>query len=327
MITFRPQPLPRDSFHQRVLSVSDYPLMAHGIATLQVNVGYRCNLSCSHCHVEAGPDRKEVMDGTTIDAVLLALAENPIATLDITGGAPEFNPDFRKLVRSARDLGKRVIVRTNLAIFHEPGMSGLPAFYRDQTVELIASLPCYQQDNVDLMRGNGTFSRCITSLRRLNALGYGAGGGLALHLVYNPAGPFLPPHQAALEQDYRRVLRDAYGISFTSLYAIANMPIGRFRDWLVRSNDLDRYRGLLSSSFNPATLEGVMCRTLLSVGWDGRLYDCDFNQILGMTVEPSAPGHIHSFSYEPLAKRTIRVADHCYGCTAGHGSTCTGATT
>ncbi|MDH4161315.1 MAG: arsenosugar biosynthesis radical SAM protein ArsS [Nitrospirota bacterium] len=326
MITLRQQPPLRASFRQRVLSVSNQPLTAQGIMTLQVNVGYRCNLSCSHCHVEAGPERREIMDSATIDAVLDTLARYPIATLDITGGAPELNPQFRRLVSAARKLGKRIIVRTNLAVLHEPGMEDLPVLYRAQEVELIASLPCYQQDNVDRMRGSGTFSRCIDSLRRLNSLGYGSQADHPLHLVYNPAGPFLPPHQAALEQDYRRVLRDTYGISFTSLYAITNMPVGRFRDRLVRSNDLDKYHDLLSGSFNPATLEGVMCRTLVSVGWDGRLYDCDFNQILGMTVEPAASGHIRSFSYESLASRTIQVGDHCYGCTAGHGSTCTGAT-
>lgn len=326
MITLRPQPL-RSSFHQRVLATSDRPLTARGIATLQVNVGYRCNLSCSHCHVEAGPHRKESMDSGTIDAVLRVLAEHPIETLDITGGAPELNPHFRSLVGSARALGKRVIVRTNLAIFHEPAMSDLPAFYREHAVELIASLPCYQQDNVDRMRGSGTFSQCIASLRTLNDKGYGIDGGLLLHLVYNPAGPFLPPHQAVLEQDYRRVLAGTYGISFTSLYALTNMPIGRFREQLEQTNDLGRYQDLLSGSFNPATLKGVMCRTQLSVGWDGRLYDCDFNQVLGMTVEPAATGHIRTFSHGPLATRTIRVGDHCYGCTAGQGSSCTGAAT
>lgn len=325
MILLKPQPLPHRSFHQRVLLASNEPLTAQGIETLQVNVGYRCNLSCSHCHVEAGPHRTECMDSGTIDAVLRALKENSIRTLDITGGAPELNPHFRRLVRAARDLVEQVIVRTNLAILHEPGMADLPDLYRSLRVELVASLPCYQQDNVDRMRGNGTFSRCIDSLRTLNSLGYGIPGGLILRLVYNPAGPFLPPSQAALERDYRRVLAGAYGVSFTSLYALANMPIGRFRERLARSEDLDRYQRLLSSSFNAETLDNLMCRTLLSVGWDGRLYDCDFNQILGMTVEHPSPGTIHAFSREPLARRTIRVGDHCYGCTAGHGSSCTGA--
>ena len=326
MIILTPRPLPRGSFPDTVRSVRNEPLTAQGITTLQVNVGYRCNLTCTHCHVEAGPGRMETMDRETIDRVLRALAESPLATLDITGGAPELNPHFRRLAGAARQLGKRIIVRTNLAVLHEPGMEDLPSFYREQDVELVASLPCYQQENVDGMRGSGTFAKCIASLRTLNSLGYGLPGGRLLHLVYNPAGPFLPPSQGALEEDYRRVLGERHGISFTALYALANMPIGRFRDRLARSGELDRYRDLLACSFNPAALDGVMCRSLLSVGWDGRLYDCDFNQVLGLPVDPAAPGHIAAFEYGPLACRTIRVGDHCYGCTAGHGSTCTGAT-
>jgi radical SAM/Cys-rich protein len=326
MIVLKPQPLPRSSFSDTVRSLSRDPLTAIGIETLQVNVGYRCNLACSHCHVEAGPARTEVMDSGTIDAVLQALALSPIATLDVTGGAPELNAHFRRLVGSARQFGKKVIVRTNLAVLHEPGMEDLPAFFRDHDVELIASLPCYRQDNVDAVRGRGTFVKCIASLNELNSLGYGQPGGLPLHLAYNPAGPSLPPHQGTLEQDYRRELGRRHGVSFTTLFALTNMPIGRFQDRLTRSGELDRYRDLLACSFNAATLDGIMCRTLLSVGWDGRLYDCDFNQVLGMTVGPNAPAHIREFRYEALSRRAIRVGDHCYGCTAGHGSSCTGST-
>ena len=326
MIILKPQPRPRGPFHETVRSLRREPLTAQGIKTLQVNVGYRCNLSCSHCHVAAGPGRTEVMDGSTVDAVLRALDSSPISIVDMTGGAPELNAHFRRFVGSARRLGKQVLIRTNLTVLHEPGMEDLPVFYRDQDVELIASLPCYQQVNVDAMRGSGTFSKCITSLRTLNSLGYGMPGGRLLHLAYNPAGPFLPPHQGALEQDYRRELRDRYGVSFSTLFALTNMPIGRFHDRLARSGELERYRDLLACSFNPATLDGVMCRTLLSVSWDGRLYDCDFNQVLGETVGPPVPAHIRNFSYDALACRTIRVGDHCYGCTAGRGSTCTGST-
>ena len=326
MIVLKPQPRPRGPFLETVQSLFRGPLTAQGIRTLQVNMGYRCNLSCSHCHVEAGPGRSEVMDSATVDAVLRALAEGPIATVDITGGAPELNPHFRRFVGAARRLGKNIIVRTNLVVLHEPGMEDLPAFYREQEVELVASLPCYQRDNVDAMRGSGTFEKCIASLRSLNDLGYGLPGGLPLHLVYNPAGPFLPPHQGALEQDYRRELRGRHGVSFSTLYALANMPIGRFQERLARSGELERYRDLLACSFNPAALDGVMCRTLLSVGWDGRLYDCDFNQVLGMTVNSGAPAHIGDFDHALLARRTIRVGDHCYGCTAGSGSSCTGST-
>jgi radical SAM/Cys-rich protein len=326
MITLTPQPRPRGSFNETIRSLRREPLTAQGITTLQVNVGYRCNLACSHCHVDAGPGRTETMDGNTVDAVLAVLTRNPIITLDVTGGAPELNPHFRRLVSSARQLGKHVIVRTNLAVLHEPGMADLPIFYRDQVVDLVASLPCYREDNVDGMRGSGTFAKCISSLRELNSLGYGLRGGLPLHLVYNPSGPFLPPRQGTLEQDYRRELGDRHGVSFTTLYALANLPIGRFHDRLVRSGELDRYRDLLACAFNPATLDGVMCRTLLSVGWDGRLYDCDFNQVLGLTVGPDAPAHIRDFDYDALSRRTICIGDHCYGCTAGHGSTCTGST-
>ena len=326
MITLKPQPLPRGSFHDTVCSLRSEPLTAQCITTLQVNVGYRCNLACSHCHVEAGPARTETMDGTIVDEVLAVLTGTPITTLDVTGGAPELNPHFRRLVNSARHLGKHVIVRTNLTVLHEPGMEDLPVFFRDNCVDLVASLPCYREDNVDGMRGNGTFAQCITSLRELNNLGYGLPDGLPLHLVYNPSGPFLPPHQGALEQDYRRELGDNYGVSFTTLYALANLPIGRFHDRLARSGELDRYRDLLACAFNPATLNDVMCRTLLSVGWDGRLYDCDFNQVLGLTVGTDAPEHIRDFDYDALAHRAIRIGDHCYGCTAGHGSTCTGST-
>jgi radical SAM/Cys-rich protein len=327
MIVLKPQPQRRGPFHDRVRAIRPEPLTTQGIATLQVNVGYRCNLSCTHCHVEAGPGRSEVMDGGTVDAVLRVLADSPIAVVDITGGAPELNPHFRRLVSAARRLGKSIIVRTNLAVLQETGREDLPPFYRDHDVELIASLPCYLRENVDAMRGSGTFEKCITSLRSLNGLGYGMPGGRPLHLVYNPAGPFLPPQQGSLEQDYRRELRDRYGVSFTTLYALTNMPIGRFQERLARSGELERYRELLACSFNPAALDGVMCRTLLSVGWDGRLYDCDFNQVLGLTVDPDVPSHIRDFSYGALAGRRIRVGDHCYGCTAGSGSSCTGSTT
>lgn len=326
MIVLKPQPLPRGSFHETVRSLRREPLTAQGVTTLQINVGYRCNLACSHCHVEAGPGRMETMDGHTIDAVLAVLASSPIITLDVTGGAPELNPHFRRLVSSARQLEKHVIVRTNLTVLHEPGMTDLPVFYRDHGVDLVASLPCYREDNVDGMRGSGTFAKCIASLRELNSLGYGLPDGLPLHLVYNPSGPFLPPRQGALEQDYRRELGGRHGVSFTTLYALANLPIGRFRDRLMRSGELDRYRDLLACAFNPATLDGVMCRTLLSVGWDGRLFDCDFNQVLGLTVDLGAPAHIRDFDYDALARRAISIGDHCYGCTAGHGSTCTGST-
>ena len=258
-------------FSDTVRNTLGQPLFAQGITVLQVNLGYRCNLQCGHCHVTAGPQRSEAMDGNTVNAVLRVLQENPIPTLDVTGGAPELNSHFRRLVREARKAGKRVIVRTNLTVFFEPGNEDLPQFYREQQVELIASLPCYLEQNVDLARGNGAYAKSIEALRRLNDLGYGGEGpvSLPLSLVYNPGGPFLPPRQDSLEADYLRALRSRFGISFTRLYVFTNMPVGRFRASLMDKGELERYNELLASSFNPTALERVMCRTMLSVGWDG----------------------------------------------------------
>ncbi len=307
-------------FSQSVLHARKEPLTAAGIKVLQVNLGSRCNMACTHCHVSAGPGRHEMMDGPTAEQVLAALRYSPISMLDLTGGAPELNPYFRELVRSARRSGKSVIVRTNLTVFFEPGMEDLPEFYADEGVDLIASLPCYLEQNIKAVRGDDAFRRSIDALRRLNALGFGTTASRSLSLVYNPAGPFLPPAEASLEADYRRELSARYGIFFTRLYAFTNMPIGRFRDSLVRTGQLDRYRALLASSFNGATLEKVMCRLLLSVGWDGRLADCDFNLVLGVRLNQGLPGHIREFDYQKLASRLIAVDDHCYGCTAGQGS-------
>lgn len=309
-------------FQERVRSVRPEPLSALDVKVLQVNMGYCCNMACSHCHVSAGPGRTEAMDQKTADAVLGAFLDNPIETLDITGGAPEMNPHFRSLVRSARKAGRRVIARTNLTIFSEPGMEGLPEFYREQGVELIASMPCYLEDNVAATRGKGAFRKSIEALRRLNSLGFGSGGaGRSLSLVYNPGGAFLSPPQAALEGDYKRELGNRYNVSFTRLFAFTNMPIGRFRDSLIRSGTYDQYLDMLASAFNPCTLGDIMCRNLVSVGWDGRLYDCDFNQVLGLAVNPDAPQHINEFDYQAIAHRRITVDDHCFGCTAGQGST------
>jgi len=316
------KPMSSSRFQESVRAVAQEPLKALGAKVLQVNMGYRCNMACSHCHVSAGPGRSEMMDKATVDAVLRALLDNPIETLDITGGAPEMNPRFRFLVTEVRKAGRRVIARTNLTIFSEPGMGDLPEFYCDQGVELIASLPCYLEENVTAVRGRDVYRKSIDALRRLNSLGFGTGpSGRSLSLVYNPGGPFLSPPQAALEGDYKRELRKRHGISFTRLYAFTNMPIGRFRDSLVRSNTFGQYLDMLASAFNPCTLGNIMCRNLVSVGWDGRLYDCDFNQILGLGVDSGAPQDINDFDFETLAKRRITVDDHCFGCTAGQGST------
>ena len=308
-------------FQTKVLSAQAEPLRAGEVSMLQVNIGYRCNLSCKHCHVGGSPSRTEMMDRETMDAVLAALAASGIGTLDITGGAPELHPHFRRFVGQASGAGKRVIARTNLAVFFEAGMDDLPEFYRDQGVELVASLPYYREESVNRVRGDGIFQKCITALRRLNSLGYGSSEDRVLNLVYNPPGAFLAPDQTALEQDYRKELDSQFGISFTQLFAFTNMPIGRFRDFLVRTRNLDAYMEKLACAFNPATLDNIMCRHLVSVGWDGKLYDCDFNQILGFTVSPDAPAHIRDFDRAVLARRAISVDDHCFACTAGQGST------
>ncbi len=308
-------------FSERITAEQAGPLKALGSKILQVNVGYRCNMSCKHCHVHGGPDRREIMDEVTAERVLQVLSNNPFETLDLTGGAPELNPSFRSLVSGARKAGRHVIVRTNLTILFEKGMEDIPEFYRDNAVELIASLPYYLGETVDRVRGSGVYRKSIDALRRLNSLGYGtAASALRLGLVYNPQGMFLAPSQCALEAAYKKELAERFGITFNRLYTITNMPIGRFKEFLTRTNSLANYQEKLSAAFNPATLDGVMCRHLVSVGWDGRLFDCDFNQVLGITTSPGVPRHIKEFDYHALAERTIAVDDHCYGCTAGQGS-------
>lgn len=306
-------------FSAKIFESQSDPLTALEIATLQVNVGYRCNLACKHCHVGGGPNRTEMMDKDTVDAVLSSLANSGIGTIDITGGAPELNPRFRHLVTESRKLGKHVIARTNLAIFYDDGMQDLPEFFHDHAVEVVASLPYYKEDNVDRVRGSGTFKKCIAVLQRFNGLGYGS-GGRTLNLVYNPPGAFLAPDQKVLEFEYKKELKDRFQISFDRLYSFTNMPIGRFRNFLVRTGNLECYANKLAAAFNPATLGNIMCRHLISVGWDGRLFDCDFNQVLGLTVTPGVPAHIRDFDLSALIHRTIETGDHCFGCTAGAGS-------
>jgi radical SAM/Cys-rich protein len=310
------------------------PLAAHGlppltrgpVTTLQVNVGKLCNQACHHCHVEAGPKRTEIMPETVADRVLELLAASPeVTTVDVTGGAPELNPHFRRLVRETRALGRDVIDRCNLTVLFEPGMDGLAEFLAEQGVAVTASLPCYGAENVEKQRGAGVFDKSIRALQRLNALGYGRGDGLALDLVYNPVGAFLPPPQAELEARYKDELRRGFGIDFDRLLTITNMPIKRFAEALARAGEQAAYMGLLVNHFNPATVEGLMCRSLLSVGWDGALYDCDFNQMLEL---PLGGGPATIFALHGLGDLTgapIATAAHCYGCTAGPGSSCGGA--
>ncbi len=313
-------------FEDRLVQIGHWPLRAAGIETLQVNVGKLCNQTCRHCHVDAGPTRTEIMTRETAELVVGVLQRTDISAVDITGGAPELNPNFEYLVYEARALGRRVIDRCNLTVFFVEGKEHLPGFLRDYQVEVTASLPCYTEGNVDKQRGKGVFHKSSEALRLLNKEGYGRPGtNLILNLVYNPLGPFLPGPQTSLEDDYRRHLRDEHGVEFNHLYTITNMPISRFLTDLTRSGKHDDYMTLLEEKFNRETLEGLMCRSLLSVDWDGTLYDCDFNQMLDLPVNHGLPHHIRDFDAYLLARREIRTGQHCYGCTAGRGSSCTGA--
>jgi len=298
------------------------------LTTLQVNVGYRCNQSCAHCHVGASPHRTEEMSGDVADAVLAFLERERIATLDITGGAPELNPHFRRMVVAARDMGVKVMDRCNLTILEAPGQEDLASFLADQQVVIVASMPCYLESNVEQQRGKGVFAGSIRGLQRLNALGYGRDGtGLELNLVYNPQGPSLPPPQDALEADYRRVLGEQYGIVFNHLYTLANMPIQRFGSMLISKGEFDRYLELLQHAHVDANLTNVMCRDLISVDYRGYLYDCDFNQMLDipMTRRGGTRILLSELRKGDLEGRSIRVSGHCFGCTAGQGSSCGGA--
>ncbi len=312
-----------------LLRASDFPAIARKrLETLQVNVGYRCNQTCVHCHVNAGPNRTEAMGREVVDAVLAFLRGADVRTLDITGGAPELNPHFRSLVVVARALGVHVIDRCNLTILNEPGHADLAEFLAAHRVEVIASLPCYLEDNVDRQRGKGVFSGSIVGLQKLNALGYGmADTGLALNLVYNPQGPTLPPPQGPLEDAYRSHLRREYGVEFNRLYTLANMPIQRFGSTLISKGQFNAYMQLLHDSYRAENLEQVMCRTLLSVDWQGYVYDCDFNQMLELPARFGAKPRtqLADLIGRNLEGRPIVVADHCFGCTAGQGSSCGGA--
>jgi radical SAM/Cys-rich protein len=308
------------------LAAHGLPLRAAAVETLQVNVGKLCNQACKHCHVDAGPKRTEVMSRETAEQVLAAVRRFRVPVLDITGGAPELNPSFRRLVAEGRGTGARVIVRHNLTVMFEPGQEDLPEFFREHEVEVVSSLPYFLEQQTDAQRGSGVFQKSIEALRRLNAVGYGrGGGGLTLNLVYNPVGAFLPPAQEAIERDFKRELLARYGVTFDRLYTITNMPIRRFLDYLRRSGNEGRYMRKLVEAFNPSTVEGLMCRTLVSVDWTGRLYDCDFNQMLELGVAPELPQSIADFDPSKFAARRIMTGAHCFGCTAGAGSSCGGA--
>jgi radical SAM/Cys-rich protein len=308
---------------------TDFPPLRRGrLDTLQVNVGYRCNQSCLHCHVNAGPKRSEEMQADTAELIVRYLDASEVSTLDITGGAPELNAQFRYLVREARESGLRVIDRCNLTILEQPGQEDLGEFLAERGVDVVASMPCYLKENVNAQRGKGVFDASIRGLRRLNALGYGMpGSSLTLDLVYNPQGATLPPSQQALEPDYKKILMERYGVSFNQLYVLANIPVGRFGSTLISKGELDGYLALLREAHRDQNLDNVMCRSLLSIDWQGYVYDCDFNQMLGvpMRVNGSSRVHLSELMNVEVEGRAIAVRAHCYACTAGQGSSCGGS--
>lgn len=314
-------------FIDRLKETQLYPLLPTELDVFQVNLGYMCNQTCSHCHVDAGPDRKEIMDRQTMQQCLDVLAKTNVKTVDITGGAPEMNPDFRWFVSSCYELGKKIIVRCNLTIIvaHKK-YADLPEFYAQNKVEVVSSLPFYNADRTDRQRGKGVFEDSIRALKMLNEIGYGKpNSGLVLNLVYNPSGAFLPAGQGVLEPQFKQVLHDEFGVVFNSLFAITNIPIARYLEYLVNTNNYDMYMTKLANAYNPAAAQGVMCRNTISVDWQGYMYDCDFNQMLGLKL--TNKNHISDFDTQSLAKREILLSEHCYACTAGAGSSCGGETT
>ena len=314
-------------FAEKLRAFGFHSFRPTGIDVLQVNVGYMCNQTCSHCHVDAGPDRKEIMTRATMQQCLDVLDRTIIPTVDITGGAPEMNPDFRWFVEQVAARGRHVMVRCNLTIIlANKRYNDLPDFYKTHNAEIVASLPSFSALRTDGQRGTGVFDKSIVALRLLNERGYGVDGtGLILNLVYNPTGAFLPGSQSSLEKDFKSQLRSRFGIEFNNLFVITNMPINRFLDYLLRSGNYEGYMEKLVNAFNPAAAANVMCRNLISVGWDGNLYDCDFNQMLDLPVEHRVPQHISDFDFDALRDRDIVLNQHCYGCTAGAGSSCGGA--
>jgi len=317
------------SFTDKLAEMGELPLKAKGVEIFQINVGKMCNQVCKHCHVDAGPDRKEIMTVETMQLCLKVLANSTITTVDLTGGAPEMNPNFRWFVTELKKLDKHIIVRCNLTIvLANKKFNDLPEFFREHNVEVVSSLPSFTKDRTDRQRGNGVFEDSIKALQMLNAVGYGMpDSSLQLNLVYNPAGAFLPPSQQALEDEYKVELLKNYSIRFNHLYAITNMPISRYLDYLISTGNYDKYMEKLVSAFNPAAVESVMCRNTISVSWDGYLYDCDFNQMLELSVSTTDSRHLIDFDLNQLNTRDIILNQHCYGCTAGAGSSCGGAIT
>ena len=314
-------------FEEKFKETGESKLSATRLETLQINIGKMCNQVCKHCHVDAGPDRKEIMTRETMQQCIDALAKTNIQTVDITGGAPEMNPDFKWFISEIKKLNRHIIVRSNLTILISNGFEDYPEFLANNNVEIISSLPYYTASNTDRQRGDGVFDKSIQAIKVLNGLGYGKdGSGLIFNLVYNPLGAFLPPKQESLEKDYKRELWNKFGLVFNNLYTITNLPISRFLDYLVESGNYQNYMNRLISAFNPAAALNVMCRNTISIGWDGQLYDCDFNQMLELPVNHGSPKHIRDFDPKLLDNRLIVTGQHCYGCTAGAGSSCGGAT-
>jgi radical SAM/Cys-rich protein len=315
-------------FEHKISGLNLVPFKPVGIDIFQINLGYMCNMTCEHCHVDAGPTRTEIMTKETMQQCLDAIAKTAVTTIDLTGGAPEMNPDFKWFIEQIRAVNKdvEIIIRSNLTILvSSKTYRTYPAFFKKHKLTVIASLPCYTAENTDKQRGDKAFQRSIEALNVLNELGYGKEDkDFKLHLVYNPGGAFLPGNQLELEADYKRMLKQNFEVEFNSLYTITNLPISRFLDFLLKEEKLDDYMELLLESFNPSAAEGVMCRNTLSVSWDGYLYDCDFNQMLQLQVEKTAPQHIQDFDTRSLLKRNIILGQHCYGCTAGAGSSCQG---
>jgi len=314
-------------FDDKYELVGEGPLRAIEIDTMQINLGKMCNQVCKHCHVDAGPDRKEIMTKDTLENCLDVLESHNIQTVDLTGGAPEMNPNFKWFVGEVKKLSKQVMVRSNLTILEANGYGDYYKFLADNNVEIVSSLPFYKKSFTDKQRGDGVFDASINAIKKLNELGYGKENpGLKLDLVYNPVGAFLPPSQSELEQDYKRELFNHFGIVFNNLYTITNMPISRFLDYLMQSGNYEKYMQKLVDSFNPVAAGNVMCRSIISVGWDGQLFDCDFNQMLELNMDHGAPTHIRGFDLNKIENRRIVTGQHCYGCTAGAGSSCGGAT-
>ena len=313
------------TFSEKLIESSLFPLKPTQIEIFQVNLGKMCNQTCQHCHVDAGPDRKEIMSKDTMQLALNALDLSGAKTVDLTGGAPEMNPDFYWFVEEVYKRNVHIMVRSNLTILETRKHYDAPQFFADHKIEVVSSLPFYEEHQTDIQRGDGVFKKSINALQRLNDLGYGKpDSDLKLNLVYNPVGAYLPPDQKSLEKDFKRELLEKFGIEFNALFCITNMPISRYLEYLIKTDNYEDYMDLLVESYNPSAAENVMCRNTVSIGWDGYLFDCDFNQMLGIKVEPSKSQHLKDWNTDLLKNRSIALANHCYGCTAGSGSSCGG---